>query len=54
MTASTVFLLLRPLLGDDGKQQKHDFLCWEFHETDQIGSALRLESIGKERDTLSV
>ena len=25
------------LLGDDGKQQKHDFLYWEFHETDQIG-----------------
>lgn len=25
------------LLGDDSKQQKHDFLYWEFHETDQIG-----------------
>ena len=25
------------LLGDDGKQQKHGFLYWEFHETDQIG-----------------
>lgn len=25
------------LLGDDGKQQKYDFLYWEFHETDQIG-----------------
>lgn len=36
MTASTVFLLLRPC-WDDSKQQKHDFLYWEFHETDQIG-----------------
>jgi arylsulfatase A-like enzyme len=25
------------LFGDDSKQQKHDFLYWEFHETDQIG-----------------
>ena len=25
------------LLGDDERQQKHDFLYWEFHETDQIG-----------------
>lgn len=24
------------LLGDNGNQQKHDFLYWEFHETDQI------------------
>ena len=24
------------LLGNDRKQQKHDFLYWEFHETDQI------------------
>lgn len=24
------------LLGDDEKQQKHDHLYWEFHETDQI------------------
>ena len=25
------------LLGKDEQQQKHDFLYWEFHETDQIG-----------------
>ena len=25
------------LLGDDARQQKHEFLYWEFHETDQIG-----------------
>lgn len=25
------------LLGDDVRQQKHEFLYWEFHETDQIG-----------------
>lgn len=25
------------LLGDDKKQQHHDYLYWEFHETDQIG-----------------
>ena len=25
------------MLGQDDKQQKHDFLYWEFHETDQIG-----------------
>lgn len=25
------------LLGKDEAQQKHDFLYWEFHETDQIG-----------------
>ncbi len=25
------------LLGNDEKQQKHDYLYWEFHETDQIG-----------------
>ncbi|MBO4316623.1 MAG: arylsulfatase [Prevotella sp.] len=25
------------LLGDDTKQQEHDFLYWEFHETNQIG-----------------
>jgi arylsulfatase A-like enzyme len=25
------------LLGNDAKQQTHDFLYWEFHETDQIG-----------------
>ncbi len=25
------------LLGDDAKQKQHDFLYWEFHETDQIG-----------------
>ena len=25
------------MLGNDEKQQKHDFLYWEFHETDQIG-----------------
>ena len=25
------------LLGDDNRQQKHEFLYWEFHETDQIG-----------------
>lgn len=25
------------LLGQDDKQLKHDFLYWEFHETDQIG-----------------
>lgn len=25
------------LLGDDSRQQKHEFLYWEFHETDQIG-----------------
>lgn len=25
------------LLGNDDGQQKHDFLYWEFHETDQIG-----------------
>lgn len=25
------------LLGNDDKQQKHDHLYWEFHETDQIG-----------------
>lgn len=25
------------LLGDDVHQQKHEFLYWEFHETDQIG-----------------
>lgn len=25
------------LLGDDSKQVQHDFLYWEFHETDQIG-----------------
>lgn len=25
------------LLGDDSKQIQHDFLYWEFHETDQIG-----------------
>ncbi len=24
------------LLGDDARQQKHEFLYWEFHETDQI------------------
>lgn len=24
------------LLGDDRRQQQHDFLYWEFHETDQI------------------
>lgn len=24
------------LLGDDKKQEEHDFLYWEFHETDQI------------------
>ena len=31
------FLLLPTMLGNDEKQQKHDFLYWEFHETDQIG-----------------
>ena len=25
------------MLGQDDKQQKHAFLYWEFHETDQIG-----------------
>ena len=25
------------MLGQDERQQKHDFLYWEFHETDQIG-----------------
>ena len=25
------------LLGQDERQAKHDFLYWEFHETDQIG-----------------
>lgn len=25
------------LLGNNEKQQQHDFLYWEFHETDQIG-----------------
>lgn len=25
------------LLGNAGEQQKHDFLYWEFHETDQFG-----------------
>lgn len=25
------------LLGNDSKQVQHDFLYWEFHETDQIG-----------------
>ena len=25
------------LLGNDEKQQKHEFLYWEFHETNQIG-----------------
>ena len=25
------------LLGNDDKQQKHDHLYWEFHETDQFG-----------------
>lgn len=25
------------LLGNDDKQQKHDFLYWEFHETNQMG-----------------
>lgn len=25
------------LLGDDTKQREHDFLYWEFHETNQIG-----------------
>ena len=25
------------LLGNDAKQKKHDYLYWEFHETDQIG-----------------
>lgn len=25
------------LLGNDQKQERHDFLYWEFHETDQIG-----------------
>ena len=25
------------LLGQDNRQQQHDFLYWEFHETDQIG-----------------
>ena len=25
------------MLGQDNRQQKHDFLYWEFHETDQIG-----------------
>ena len=24
------------LLGDDAKQQEHDFLYWEFHETNQM------------------
>ena len=25
------------LLGEDARQKSHDFLYWEFHETDQIG-----------------
>ena len=25
------------LLGNDAAQRKHDFLYWEFHETNQIG-----------------
>ncbi len=25
------------LLGDDNDQKEHDFLYWEFHETDQMG-----------------
>lgn len=29
------------LLGDDARQQKHEFLYWEFHETDQI--AVRMD-----------
>ena len=28
---------LPTLLGKDKKQKEHDFLYWEFHETDQIG-----------------
>ena len=28
---------LPALLGDDARQQRHEFLYWEFHETDQIG-----------------
>lgn len=30
-----------PTLLDEGKQQKHDFLYWEFHETNMM--ALRME-----------
>lgn len=29
--------LASTLLGDDVRQQKHEFLYWEFHETNQIG-----------------
>ena len=32
---------LPTLLGDDGRQPKHEFLYWEFHETNQI--ALRMD-----------
>lgn len=32
---------LPTLLGDDENQKKHDFLYWEFHETDQI--AVRMD-----------
>ena len=28
---------LPTLLGNDAKQQKHDYLYWEFNETNQIG-----------------
>lgn len=28
---------LPTLLGDDARQQRHEFLYWEFHETNQIG-----------------
>lgn len=29
--------MLPSLLGDDARQQKHEYLYWEFSETDQIG-----------------
>ncbi|MDE6655271.1 MAG: arylsulfatase, partial [Muribaculaceae bacterium] len=28
---------LPTLTGDDANQKKHDYLYWEFHETDMIG-----------------